>query len=60
MGDVVDQLPGNNPVFGQNGPRKTNANYVESRSFVQVSDENNKITPPGPGKAYAQVNAGDV
>ena len=57
---VVDELPGNNPLFGRNGPRKANSNYVESRQFVQVGNEDQKITPPGPGKAYAQVDAGDV
>jgi hypothetical protein len=57
---IVDELPGNNPIFGRNGARQVNANYVETRQFIQVGDANTTITPPGPGKAYAQVNAGDV
>lgn len=59
LDNVLSALPGNNPIWGSAGPHPA-AGYTEKGLFVNVADNATTITPPGPGKQYAQINAGPI
>jgi hypothetical protein len=56
--DGISALPGNNPIWGSTGPHPA-AGYTEKGMFVRINDNSTQITPPGPGKQYAQIDAGN-